>query len=67
MSDVMLCSEVPRNALTDLLTRYRLQLEWVDGDAAIAGSHFGEPEAGLIGNNIYARSDSPLHSLLHES
>ena len=63
----MLCSEVPRDALTALLTRYRLQLDWVDEDAAIPGSHFGEPEAGLIGNIIYARSDTPLHSLLHES
>jgi hypothetical protein len=51
----------------DLLARsYGLELVHVADDAAIPGSYWGEPEAGLIGSVIYARSDTPLHSVLHE-
>lgn len=50
-----------------LLARYDLQLQAVaDGDA-IPGSYWGECEAGLIGSTVYARADTPLHSLLHEA
>ncbi|MEP6485194.1 MAG: hypothetical protein ABJB01_12160 [Rudaea sp.] len=51
----------------DLIARcYGLLLIEVADDAAIPGSYWGEPEAGLIGGTIYARSDTPLHSVLHE-
>ncbi len=54
-------------AAAALLTRHGLQLEHVaDGDA-IPGSYWGEPEAGVIGNHVYARADTPVHSLLHEA
>jgi len=33
----------------------------------IPGSYWGDEEAGLIGNRLYARPDTPLHSILHES
>jgi hypothetical protein len=33
----------------------------------IPGSYWGEREAGLIGSRIFAREDTPLHSLLHET
>jgi hypothetical protein len=50
-----------------LLARYGLQLEAVaDGDP-IPGSYWGECEAGLIGLTVYARGDTPVHSLLHEA
>ena len=42
-------------------------LERVADGAPIPGSYWGEPEAGVIGNTVYARADTPLHSLLHES
>jgi hypothetical protein len=35
--------------------------------APIPGSYWGEPEAGVIGNAVFARADTPLHSLLHEA
>ena len=35
-------------------------------DAALPGSYWGESEAGLRGNVLYVRADTPLHSLLHE-
>jgi hypothetical protein len=36
-----------------------------DGEA-IPGSYWGPPEAGLVGDRLYYRPDTPLHSLLHE-
>lgn len=50
-----------------LLTRYGLSLQRVDDGAPIPGSYWGEPEAGVIGNCVYARNDTPVHSLLHEA
>jgi hypothetical protein len=35
--------------------------------ADIPGSYWGAPEAGLIGHAVYARADTPVHSLLHEA
>jgi hypothetical protein len=64
---MMLCSADRFPALAALLERYGLQLERVRAGSAIPGSYWGAPEAGLIGNRIYARPDTPLHSLLHEA
>ena len=50
-----------------LLARYRLELVQVENGQAIPGSFWGECEAGLIGNSVYARLDTPIHSLLHEA
>ncbi len=33
----------------------------------IPGSHWGDDEAGLIGNALYARFDTPVHSVCHEA
>ena len=33
---------------------------------AIPGSYWGESEAGLVGNAVYVRADTPAHSFLHE-
>nr|WP_245675854.1 hypothetical protein [Halofilum ochraceum] len=40
---------------------------WVDEGEAIPGTHWGEPEAGLIGDRLYLRGDTPVHSALHEA
>ena len=50
-----------------LLARHELQLQLVPDGEAIPGSYWGECEAGLIGTTVYARSDTPVHSLLHEA
>lgn len=50
-----------------LLARYGLALESVADGEPIPGSYWGEDEAGLIGHTVYARSDTPVHSLLHEA
>lgn len=50
-----------------LLGLFSLQLSMVADATPIPGSYWGECEAGLIGSNVFARTDTPVHSLLHES
>ncbi len=50
-----------------LLAHFGLELVPVDDGAAIPGSYWGECEAGVIGCRVYARADTPVHSLLHEA
>ncbi|GAB3358104.1 hypothetical protein [Lysobacter tyrosinilyticus] len=50
-----------------LLARHDLQFQLVSGGEAIPGSYWGDNEAGLIGSTVYARLDTPVHSLLHEA
>lgn len=54
-------------ALRTLLEPYGLRLESVADGADIPGSYWGESEAGLIGDTLYLRSDTPVHSVLHEA
>jgi hypothetical protein len=56
-----------RLAVATLLDRYQLELRLHAIGADIPGSYWGESEAGLIGKVLHARSDTPLHSVLHEA
>ncbi len=50
-----------------LLAGFGLELVSVPEGAPIPGSYWGEPEAGIIGERVYARPDTPVHSMLHEA
>jgi hypothetical protein len=67
MDNVLLCNEIDAAALAALLARFGLTLEWVADGESIPGSWFGDPEAGIIARRVLVRSDTPLHSALHES
>jgi hypothetical protein len=67
LSVLTLIDTALRENLRRLLSPYGLRLEWVDETAAIPGSYWGESEAGLIGDRLYLRHDTPLHSALHEA
>jgi hypothetical protein len=54
-------------AVRALLARFGLELKMLDAGAAIPGSYWGAPEAGLVGATVHARADTPLHSALHEA
>jgi hypothetical protein len=58
---------VDRVALAMLLSRYGLVLTLVAPEEVIPGSYWGESEAGLKGERLYARLDTPVHSVLHEA
>jgi hypothetical protein len=64
---MMLLSAIERSALLRLLAGYGLDLRLVAPAAPIPGSYWGESEAGLQGNVLFARLDTPLHSILHET
>ncbi len=61
------CDAEYRKMLQNLLSRYQLQLNLVKDKEPIPGTWFGEPEAGIIKNQLYIRQDTPVHSALHES
>jgi hypothetical protein len=64
---VLLINAIDRQSLEQLLDRYGLAVRLVSPEEVIPGSYWGEREAGLIGAQIFARLDTPLHSVLHES
>jgi hypothetical protein len=63
---MLLVNGIDRVGLGLLLQSYGLELCLVAPEQVIPGSFWGEREAGLIGSKIYARMDTPLHSVLHE-
>ncbi len=64
---MLLVNAIDRLDLELLLDRYGLELTLVAHGEVIPGSFWGEREAGLIGAKLYARLDTPVHSVLHES
>ena len=55
------------DTIKEVLQRYHLRLVIVADGAPVPASYWGAPEAGIRGNTIYARGDTPVHSILHES
>lgn len=66
-ADVLTLSQIDVEFVELLLRSYGLDLVRIADGAPIPGTYWGEPEAGLIATTIYARADTPLHSLLHEA
>ena len=60
-------ADIGFDAPAALLAGYGLRLVRVPDDEAIPGSYWGDSEAGLIGCDVFARADTPVHSLLHEA
>ena len=56
-----------RRELAALLDRHGLRLREVAAGEPIPGSFWGEPEAGIIGDEVFVRPDTPVHSALHEA
>ncbi len=56
-----------RGPLRDLFGAHGLAIVDVAAGEPIPGSYWGDSEAGLVGSRIYLRSDTPLHSALHEA
>jgi hypothetical protein len=64
---MLLLSNSDGTAVARLLVGYGMDLRLVSAGQPIEGSYWGESEAGLRGNTVFARHDTPLHSILHEA
>ena len=56
-----------QDELGSLLSRFGIVINVISPELEIPGSFWGDEEAGLIRNQLYARPDTPIHSILHES
>jgi hypothetical protein len=65
--NVLTLADMDATAVAALLARHGLRLQMVTEGEPIPGSFWGEPEAGIVGDAVYARADTPLHSVLHEA
>jgi hypothetical protein len=63
---VLAVADLGCGPLQPLFAPHGLALVEVAAGAAIPGSYWGEPEAGLVGDRLYLRPDTPVHSVLHE-
>jgi len=66
-TEVLRIRDMETGPLARLLARYGMRFEETPADAAIPGSFWGDEEAGLVGDRLLARADTPLHSVLHEA
>lgn len=64
---MLLISDLNFDPIAELLGKFELVLELVADEKTISGSYWGEPEAGVLGDRVYVRSNTPVHSLLHET
>jgi hypothetical protein len=64
---MLLLSGIDHADVKRLLAGYGLDLRLVATAEPIPGSYWGESEAGLQSNTLFARIDTPLHSVLHEA
>lgn len=65
--NVVNCTAFYQQHLQTLLQPYGIKIKQVAEHEAIPGSFFGEREAGLVGNQLLLRFDTPVHSALHEA
>lgn len=63
---VIRCADLPAGILDRLMSAYGVRTAIVSSEERIPGSYWGEPEAGLVGDCVYLRDDTPIHSVLHE-
>lgn len=66
-SEPLQCRDLVSESLALLLGRFGLEVQEVPPGAAIPGSYWGEPEAGIRARTLYVRGDTPVHSALHEA
>ena len=67
MSAVLTLQDTDCRLVAGLLASFGLQLILLTDGEEIPGTYWGAPEAGLSGERLYARPDTPLHSVLHEA
>lgn len=64
---VLRLADIDLAGLARLLAEFGLILSHCPDNEPIPHSYWGEQEAGLKENHLYARDDTPVHSILHEA
>ena len=64
--DVLRWRDCDRSSVRALFADFGLSIVDAPPEHPIPGSFWGDDEAGLIADRLYARPDTPLHSILHE-
>jgi hypothetical protein len=64
---VLSCRDLAAGELAALVGRYGLGIVEVREGQPIPGSFWGDPEAGIRGDRLFVRPDTPVHSALHEA
>jgi hypothetical protein len=64
--EIQRVSDLGEASISSFLARYDLTVEWLPSQARITASFWGDPEAGIAGQRVYVRDDTPVHSMLHE-
>jgi len=64
---VLAVGDIGVEPIAALLRPYGLRCKTVADDAPIPGSFWGDSEAGLVGDRLLLRGDTPVHSALHEA
>jgi len=65
--NVLRVHDVGLACLESFFKPFGLNVVSVPAQEAIPGSHWGDEEAGLIRHSLYARDDTPVHSVFHEA
>lgn len=65
--DILRCADIDLQDARALLTEHALELLQIGSGEPMPGCFWGAPEAGIVGNRVFIRADTPVHSLLHES
>jgi len=66
-ADVLRLADLELASVSGLLANYGLTLTMITAGSEIPGSYWGDEEAGLIGSELLVRTDTPVHSVLHET
>jgi hypothetical protein len=66
-NQVLLLADLSYKDIAQLLRRFGLETVLVPDNDDIPGSYWGDSEAGLLQSCLYARRDTPVHSILHEA
>ena len=64
---VLCLGDVNADQVEQFLQSIGLTLTTVGAESTIPASFWGDPEAGIRKNELFARPDTPLHSILHEA
>lgn len=64
--DVKRSANLTSGCIESLFAPHGIEVWWVGEGEDIPGTYWGEPEAGIVGDTLWLRPDTPVHSALHE-